>query len=174
MPNFALIKSWGQDALIRVVLPEKKRPEHTPQRAPAEAQPTCEPSEPRIACNTSPISTQREEENGRAERKYLKHVLCTKTVSSMAVIQAHNWLVVGSSDGTVELWDSAKGKLDKSLTGLNYGAGTVVLLGDGCTLAAESYQHKITLWHSETGSTQRKLVGHTDVITCLVVLNDGL
>ena len=50
---------------------------------------------------------------------------------SMAVLSAASQsLVVGSRDSSVQLWDTANGKLKKKLNGLPHGAGSVAMLGD--------------------------------------------
>ena len=56
---------------------------------------------------------------------------------SMAVLSAASQsLVVGSRDSSVQLWDTANGKLKKKLNGLPHGAGSVAMLGDQRAQAA--------------------------------------
>lgn len=82
--------------------------------------------------------------------------------------------ITGSRDGTVRIWN-----LDNLLCLAELGhhgaeVRTVAISPDGNLAASGGGDHRVWLFNPHTGSDSHFLAGHSEVVTCLAFLNEGL
>ena len=83
-----------------------------------------------------------------------------------------SWIVSGSLDKTLKVWDAASGAELATLTGhKDYGA--VAYSPDGTRIASGSFDNNIKIWDATTGGQVAILVGHTDQVGALAYSPDG-
>jgi WD40 repeat protein len=82
-------------------------------------------------------------------------------------------LVIGSGDGAVRLWDTATGRLRRTLTGHSEGVNAVQLSPDGRLLATAGDDRSVRLWDPLGKTPPRTLVGHSDYVLSLAFTPDG-
>lgn len=82
-------------------------------------------------------------------------------------------IVSGGSDGTVRLWNLAKGIVQKKLTGHSKSIMAVSLSSDGTMIASGSSDTTVKLWDAKTGNLLKTLVGHMSPINSLAFSADG-
>jgi WD40 repeat protein len=83
-------------------------------------------------------------------------------ISSVAISRDGKYIVSGSWDNTVRLWDVETGKEIRTFTGHTGIVYSVALSGDGQTLASGSYDKSVRLWDVKTGKEIRLFKGHTN------------
>jgi WD40 repeat protein len=96
-----------------------------------------------------------------------------------ALVAAPNgtWLAVAYLDGTIDLRDPQSGQLLHSLSSADHGEpgrpiGGIVVAQDGTWLAAASGDD-VHVWEPSSGRQRHTLIGHTDWVTDLAVVNQG-
>jgi len=83
-------------------------------------------------------------------------------------------LASGCIDGRIHVVDVAAGVVDGAImVGHAASVTALTMLPDGCTLASGSADRTARLWDVGTRKWVATLVGHTDVVTALVVLAGG-
>lgn len=83
-------------------------------------------------------------------------------------------LALGSSDGTISVWDAASGQELRALEGHTGGVNTVAWSPDGMWLASASDDHTVRVWNETSGQELRALKGHTDRVTSVAWSPDGM
>jgi len=97
----------------------------------------------------------------------------THIVSSLAISDDAQFLVSGSRDQTVKIWQLATGELIHTLKGHQDEVYTVALSPDGKIIASGSGDKSIKLWSVETGELLATFTGHTDKVTALAFTTSG-
>ena len=82
-------------------------------------------------------------------------------------------LVTGNFNGTVKVWDTASGRVLRTLDGHTDVVYKGVLSPDEKVVASCSWDGKIKLWDLATGRELRMLTGHTDAIKAVAFSPDG-
>jgi len=87
------------------------------------------------------------------------------------------WLAVAYLDGTIELRDPQNGQLLHSLRSADHGepdrpVDGIIVARDGTWLAATS-GNDVYIWEPSSGRLCHTLIGHTDWVTDLAVVNQG-
>ncbi|MDQ6652813.1 MAG: WD40 repeat domain-containing protein, partial [Acidobacteriota bacterium] len=82
-------------------------------------------------------------------------------------------LITGNFNGTVKLWDVAKGRLLRTFDGHSDVVYKGVLSPDEKLLASCSRDGKIKIWDPATGRELRTLTGHTRPIKAVAFTPDG-
>ena len=79
----------------------------------------------------------------------------------------------GSSDGTIQLWDVARGEHIRTLKGHTDTVRSLAFSPDGTILVSGSVDDTLRKWDTNTGSMLRKLVGHSNDIRTVAFSPDG-
>ncbi|KAF7362706.1 WD-REPEATS-REGION domain-containing protein [Mycena venus] len=103
------------------------------------------------------------------------HVCHTNQIYSVAFSPDGKYIVSGSYDGTVRIWDAESGvPLGKPLEGHHDGVTSVSYSPDGKHIVSGSYDCTVCVWDAETGAALHGLLeGHTDVVLSVVFSPDG-
>jgi 3',5'-cyclic AMP phosphodiesterase CpdA len=82
-------------------------------------------------------------------------------------------LVSGHGDGTVRLWDCARGQLVRILDGHGGSVWSVAFSPDGQTVASGSDDATVRLWNAGDGSERARLAGHAGRVLSVAFSPDG-
>jgi WD40 repeat protein len=80
-------------------------------------------------------------------------------------------LATGSHDGTVRIWNTTSGHLEKLLEGHEEIVNTVAFSHDHF-LASGSYDKTVLIWSTVTGQLVKRLRGHNEEV-CAVAFDHG-
>jgi WD40 repeat protein len=94
-------------------------------------------------------------------------------VSSIAVTPDGKYVVSGSVDKTVRLWDLATGKEVLRFTGHADWVWSVAVTPDGKYVVSGSGDKTVRLWDLATGKEVRRLTGHEEPVMSVAVTPDG-
>ena len=115
-----------------------------------------------------------------AEYSSLKKIALNQTISghtwgvtSVAISPDGQFLVSGSFDKTVKVWELPSGALLHSLDDHSQGVGSVTISPNGHNLASGSGIGKIRLWQLSTGNLLYTLDGHSSSVLALAYSPDG-
>ncbi|MCP4348119.1 MAG: hypothetical protein GY795_21665, partial [Desulfobacterales bacterium] len=100
----------------------------------------------------------------------LKHSL---GVNSVVISLDGKYIISGSYDNTVRLWDAATGKEIRTFSGHQDSVLSVSLSSDGRTLVSGSYDNTVRLWDAATGKEIRAFSGHQDSVRSVSLSSDG-
>lgn len=105
----------------------------------------------------------------------LKHKLMGHTgwVTSVAVNPDNRWVVSGSRDRTVKIWDLEKGTCGMTLKGHNNQVNSVTITPDGQRILSGSNDRTIRIWNMLTDQCVGVLKGHAHFVKSVVVLADN-
>lgn len=94
-------------------------------------------------------------------------------VNSLAMSANAKYLVSGSQDKTIRVWNLATGELIHTLKSHREGVYAVALSPDEQIIASGSADKTIKLWHLETGELLGTFSGHANTVTALVFTASG-
>jgi DNA-binding beta-propeller fold protein YncE len=94
-------------------------------------------------------------------------------VSSVAVTPDGKYIVSGSWDNTVRVWELATGKEVRRFTGHESSVWSVAVTPDGKYVVSGSRDKTVRLWDLATGKEVRRLTGHDHVVWSVAVTPDG-
>ncbi|MBE9143597.1 hypothetical protein [Planktothrix mougeotii] len=97
----------------------------------------------------------------------------TDEILALEVTPDSQWLISGSEDHTIKVWDIATGQEIYTLTGHTGSVLTLVLTSDGKQVISGSADHTIKVWSLETGQEIYTLRGHQGIIPTLALSSDG-
>jgi WD40 repeat protein len=97
----------------------------------------------------------------------------TSVVTAVALSPDGGWIVSGSWDRTVKVWEAATGRLLRSLEGHTRDVTAVALSPDGGWIVSGSADGTVKVWEAATGRLLRSLEGHTGWVTAVAVSPDG-
>ncbi len=97
----------------------------------------------------------------------------TAFVNSMAISADGKYIVSGSDDRTVRLWDRETGKELRRFTGHTEGVNFVDLSSDGKYIVSGSRDNTVRLWERDSGKELRRFEGHTDDVNSVTISADG-
>ena len=123
------------------------------------------------AQTNSPSVTSSENKNDYRLVKTL--ALPEGSVNAIKLNPRNNTLVVGSSEGTIEIWQLTTGNLITSWQSNSTSVNAISLSPDGNILASGSDDGSVSLWQIATGNLIRSFPAHTQSITSLVFSPDG-
>ena len=89
------------------------------------------------------------------------------SVDALALTLNNDFLVSGSCDGLIRVWDARSGRLVRHLKGHTGGVRALRLILDGLILASGSEDMTIRIWDLSSGRELGQLDGHTDTVTSL-------
>jgi WD40 repeat protein len=94
-------------------------------------------------------------------------------VSSLAISANSEFLISGSQDKTIRVWNLVTGQLIHTLKSHRDGVYAVVLSPNQQIIASGSADKTIKLWHLETGQLLATFTGHANIVTALVFTASG-
>jgi WD40 repeat protein len=94
-------------------------------------------------------------------------------VSSLAMSADAKFLVSGSQDQTIRVWNLATGELVHTLKGHRDSVNTVALSPDEQIIASGSADKTIKLWHLQSGELLGTFTGHANTVTALSFTASG-
>ncbi|MFN8949672.1 MAG: WD40 repeat domain-containing protein [Aphanizomenon sp.] len=94
-------------------------------------------------------------------------------VNSLAMSADAKFLISGSQDQTIRVWNLATGELIHILKGHQDSVNAVVLSPDEQIIASASADKTIKLWHLQSGELLGTFTGHTNAVTTLSFTNSG-
>jgi WD40 repeat protein len=98
------------------------------------------------------------------------HESCVNTV---AVTPDGRYIVSGSSDKTLRVWDLASGRPVRTLAGHGDSVGAVAVTPDGRYIVSGSRDKTLKVWDLAAGKDLQTLRGHEDQVRALAVTPDG-
>jgi len=96
----------------------------------------------------------------------------TDFVSAVAVSPDGRFIVSGSWDRTVKVWDAQSGALLRSLKG-HTSVSAVAVSPDGRFIVSGSQDRTVKVWDAQSGALLRSLGGHTGPVHAVAVSPDG-
>jgi WD40 repeat protein len=94
-------------------------------------------------------------------------------VSAAAITPDDAFIVAGDSDGKINVWDLATGRLVRNLEGHKKLVLALAVTPDGRRIVSGSWDHTVRVWDLPTGRLERTLKGHTDIVYSVAVTPDG-
>src|SRR5688572_26090066 len=83
-------------------------------------------------------------------------------VNSIAYSPDGSFIVSGSNDSSIILWDAHSGLLLRQLMGHKGPVTDVVVSRDGSAIVSSSHDGTVKLWDTKSGAEIRTFVGHKD------------
>ncbi|MBX7173957.1 MAG: TIR domain-containing protein, partial [Pyrinomonadaceae bacterium] len=96
-----------------------------------------------------------------------------KAINSDTVSSDGKFIVSGSSDETMRIWDLATGQCLKTLVGHSDSVLAVAVSSDGKFIVSGSSDETVRIWDLATGQCLKTLVGHSDSVWGVAVSSDG-
>jgi len=97
----------------------------------------------------------------------------TRSVNSVKFSPDGRWVLSGSDDGTVKLWDVVTGKEVRTFAGHTDRISSVAFSPDGRQVLSGSNDETVKLWDMVTGREVRTFTGHTDPVCSVAFSPDG-
>ena len=97
----------------------------------------------------------------------------TGTVKSVAFSRDGRFVLSGSDDGTLKLWDASTGVLLRSFIGHSNHVNSVAISSDFRFALSGSQDHTLKLWEVASGKEVRSFAGHSDGINSVAFSPDG-
>ncbi|URD53703.1 WD40 repeat domain-containing protein [Chroococcidiopsis sp. CCNUC1] len=108
--------------------------------------------------------------NGQLLRTLTGH---TDSVNAVAVTPDGKWVISGSSDNTVKIWNLKTGNIKLTLTGHTGSVNAVAVTPDGKWVISGSSDKTVKVWNLNIGQLLRTLPEHTDSVNAVAVTSDG-
>ncbi|GFR47832.1 hypothetical protein Agub_g9610 [Astrephomene gubernaculifera] len=96
-----------------------------------------------------------------------------KPILSLATTPDSKYLVTGSADKTVRVWDVCTGYCMLTLRGHSGEVTCVALTPNGRRILSGGTDHHVVVWDFATGESRRVLKGHRGPVNCIAVAPDG-
>ncbi|KAJ3103794.1 hypothetical protein HK100_004146, partial [Physocladia obscura] len=97
----------------------------------------------------------------------------SSSVYAVAISTDGQFVVSGSSDKTVKIWDAQTGALQRTLEGHTDIVRAVAISTNGQSVVSGSSDKMVKIWDSQTGRLLRTLEGHSDWVRAVAVSTDG-
>jgi len=94
-------------------------------------------------------------------------------VESVFVTPDGKYIVSGSADKTIKIWDFEKGEEIRTLRGHQKHVSSVFVTPDKKHIVSGSFDKTIKIWDFKEGKEIRTLKGHTDMVLSVFVTPDG-
>ena len=97
----------------------------------------------------------------------------TKLVISVSISYDDHWIVSGSEDNTVRLWDVETGKQIRQFDGHTNWVWCVEISNDNKWIVSGSFDKTIRLWDVKTGKQVRQFDAGNNQLCSVVISNDS-
>ena len=97
----------------------------------------------------------------------------TDCVNSVTVSNDDRWIVSGSDDNSVHVWDASTGVELMELKGHTNYVFSVAVSSDSKWIVSGSLDNSVRVWDVSTGLELEKLKGHTGYVISVAFSNDG-
>ncbi len=97
----------------------------------------------------------------------------TDAVHAVAYSPDGNYIVSGSEDQTVRIWDATSGKELMQLTGHTGGIWSVAYSPDGTRIVSGGADQTVRIWDAASGEELQQLIGHWDWVWAVAYSPDG-
>ena len=98
----------------------------------------------------------------------------SRDVTSVAISHKGDYIVSGSKDNTLKIWDFPTGKLIRTIEAHNHSILAVAISEDDNYIYSSSSDNLIKVWGLKRGSSSiYELKEHTDSVTSLATTSDG-
>ncbi|OMJ69628.1 hypothetical protein SteCoe_32582 [Stentor coeruleus] len=97
---------------------------------------------------------------------------CKKSASSAAVFNNNCLLALGSSNGSVILWNITENKQEDELKGHTEEVSCIALTSDNGLLISGSKDYTLRVWNLSEKKEEAIFQGHTDSVTSVVITNN--
>jgi WD40 repeat protein len=94
-------------------------------------------------------------------------------VTCLAAFGGGKYLLSGSKDETLKIWNAVTGECLKTLHGHKGNIHALTVIGDGRFALSGGVDNLIRLWDLTSGTCVRELEGHADTIHAIAVTSDG-
>ena len=94
-------------------------------------------------------------------------------VESVAITPDGKYIVSGSSDNTIKLWDIKSGEEIRTFKGHSSWVILVTITQDGKYIVSGSLDNTIKLWDIKSGKEIRTFEGHSDSVKSVAITPDG-
>ena len=88
-------------------------------------------------------------------------------VTTVAFSPDGNWIVSGSEDKTLRIWDSREGGKLRVLRGHSSALSAVAISPDSKKIVSGSWDHTLKIWNAGSGKNVKTLTGHKDQVTSI-------
>ncbi|QIR41002.1 hypothetical protein HCG51_32855 [Tolypothrix sp. PCC 7910] len=95
------------------------------------------------------------------------------TVNAVAFTPDGKYVISGSSDNTLKVWNWQTGELLRNLEGHSDSVYAIALSADGKYVISASDDKTLKVWNWQTGQQLRNLEGHTNSVNALALTPDG-
>ena len=120
------------------------------------------------------VAISKTEDQNRLHITLLKTLKGHKSyVDSVAISQDGKYIVSGSGDNTIKIWDRSSGKLLKTLKGHKSYVHSVAISQDGKYIVSGSGDNTIKIWDRSSGKLLKTLKGHKDSVWSVAISQDG-
>jgi len=100
------------------------------------------------------------------------YISSSSVVNPVAISPNGKWIVSGSEDNSIKIWDIKTGRILKLLEGHTDSVTSVVISSDGKLIVSGSYDNSIKVWDSETGKLVRTLSSHKNPVLMVAISQD--
>jgi WD40 repeat protein len=97
----------------------------------------------------------------------------TDLIDSVAISPNGKYIVSGSDDETIKLWDLNTGRLVRSFEGHTDEVWSVAITPNGKYIVSGSRDNTIKLWDINTGKLIRSFKGHVEPVQVVVITQNG-
>jgi len=96
-----------------------------------------------------------------------------EAVRAVAITADGRYVISGSDDNTLRVWDLATGETKTTLRGHSSSVFAVAVTSDGRYVVSGSNDHMLRVWDLATGETKTTLRGHKSSVFAVAVAPDG-
>ena len=83
------------------------------------------------------------------------------------------YIISGSSDNTVRIWNILEKSEEAELHGNVYSVRCVAISSDNKYIASGSYEYTVRIWNLLERTSEAILIGHTNAVYCVAFTSDG-
>ncbi|OKH42756.1 WD40 repeat domain-containing protein, partial [Scytonema sp. HK-05] len=95
------------------------------------------------------------------------------SVYAVALTPDGKYVISGSSDNTLKVWNLETGQEKSTLTGHSHWVYAVALTSDGKYVISGSFDKTLKVWNLETGQEKSTLTGHSHWVNAVALTSDG-